>query len=160
MRKAALALLLTACAPAAAPTAQPTPPPAPATVHVYTSLYREVVDAVAPAVDARIAKTMPGVKVDWFQGGSEKVATRLDGELSAGTSPADILLTSDPAYYRKLKSAGKLIAYDSPEASREPAVDLGLAGRERLEGGARGLRRDPLARRAESHRRPRLHARR
>lgn len=121
----AFALLpLAACAPAkGTSTAQPTPAAAatPAVVHVYTSMYREVVDAVAPAVDAKLAKTMPGVKVDWFQGGSEKVATRLDGELASGASPCDVLLTSDPAYYRKLKGAGKLVAYDSPEASREPA---------------------------------------
>ncbi len=125
MRKLSFAALATlpfllACPPVAqkpAMDAKPATAAAAEPIHVYTSMYREVIDAVRPAVDARLAKTMPGVKVDWVQGGSEKLSKRVE----AG-APADILLIADPAYYRKAKSAGMLVGYESPEAARQPAA--------------------------------------
>ena len=90
------------------------------TVHVYTSIYQDVVDAIEPALDARLAKTAPGVRVEWFSSGSEKVAARLDAELAAGGSPCDVLVTSDPGYYAKLKADGRLVPYVSPAALRQP----------------------------------------
>ena len=91
-----------------------------ATVHVYTSMYKEVIDHVAPVLAEELAKTSPGTKVEWFQSGSEKVAARLDAELDAGGSPADILLTSDPAYYARLEEKGLLVPYVSPAALKQP----------------------------------------
>jgi iron(III) transport system substrate-binding protein len=90
------------------------------TVHVYTSMYKHVVDAVGPALAAELARTSPGTTVDWFQSGSEKVAQRLDAELSAGGSPCDVLLTSDPTHYARLKREGLLAPYVSPRALRQP----------------------------------------
>lgn len=90
------------------------------TVHVYSSMYKQVIDAVDPVLAAELAKTAPGVTVDWFQSGSEKVATRLDAELASGGSPCDVLLTSDPIYYAKLKADGHLVPYVSPAALHQP----------------------------------------
>lgn len=87
-----------------------------ATVRVYTSMYKEVIDAIEP----ELAKQLPHTTVEWFQSGSEKVASRLDAELASGGSPCDLLLTSDPAYYAKLKSDGRLVPYVSPLALRQP----------------------------------------
>ena len=129
MRKLSFAAFLAvpfllACPPEQKPVTNagaPTPAAAAgATVRVYTSMYREVVDSVSAAVDAKIAKTMPGVKVEWVQGGSEKLAKRIDAEGEAGT--ADVVLVADPAWYKRMKTAGKLVAYDSPEAARQPAA--------------------------------------
>ncbi|HVO29490.1 MAG TPA: extracellular solute-binding protein, partial [bacterium] len=120
MRKILFAAILAAPFLLACPPQTPTggaKPGAPETVHVYTSMYREVVDVVAPAVDAHLKKTAPGVKVEWVQGGSEKLAKRLETDGDAST--ADVLLTADPAQYRALKAANKLVAYESPEASRQ-----------------------------------------
>lgn len=91
-----------------------------AIVHVYTSMYREVIEAIGPSLEKRLAETAPGTKVEWFQSGSEKVAARLDAELSAGGSVADILLTSDPSYYAKLQAKGLLVPYVSPSVLRQP----------------------------------------
>src|SRR5687767_8207394 len=85
--------------------------PGEATVHVYSSMYKEVIEAIGPVLEKRLAETSPGTKVEWFQSGSEKIAARLDAELAAGGSPADILLTSDPSYYAKLQSKGLLLRY-------------------------------------------------
>ena len=90
------------------------------TVRVYSSLYKEVIDALQPALDAALARSSPGTRVEWFQSGSEKVATRLDAELATGGSPGDLLLTSDPTYYARLKREGRLPAYVSPRALRQP----------------------------------------
>jgi iron(III) transport system substrate-binding protein len=91
-----------------------------ATVHVYTSMYQEVIDQVDPVIEAKLAKIAPGSSVEWFQSGSEKVAVRLDAEITAGGSPCDILMTSDPTYYARLKAAGTLVPYVSPAALKQP----------------------------------------
>src|SRR5207248_1275507 len=57
---------------------------------------------------------------EWWQSGSEKVAVRLDAELAAGGSPCDILMTSDPSYYARLKRDGRLVPYVSPAALKQP----------------------------------------
>lgn len=91
-----------------------------ATVHVYSSMYKEVIEAIGPVLEKQLAETSPGTRVEWFQSGSEKIAARLDAELAAGGSPADILLTSDPSYYAKLQSKGLLLRYVSPAVLRQP----------------------------------------
>jgi hypothetical protein len=68
-------------------------------VWVYTSMYHPVIDALDPL----IRRVLPQVNVRWYQAGSEKVANRLDAELAAGGTPADLLLTSDPFLYERLK---------------------------------------------------------
>ena len=114
-----------ACGPKRAdPAATPTPVAASATpveVRIYTSVYREVVDALEEPVAAKLKGQQPPVKVVWVQAGSRKIAARLEKEWSEGKDEADILLTSDPAFYRELAAAGKLVAYRSPEAERQPA---------------------------------------
>ena len=60
------------------------------TVWVYTAIYQEQVDQFA----ALAAAELPDIDVQWFQGGSEKVAQRWEAEHSAGGSPACIVATS------------------------------------------------------------------
>jgi iron(III) transport system substrate-binding protein len=83
---------------------------------VYTSMYRHVLDALEPLVKQRL----PQVTVKWFQGGSEKVATRLEAELTAGGSPCDVLMTSDPFLYRRLAQGQKLARTVSANGVRTP----------------------------------------
>lgn len=93
------------------------------TVTVYTSMYREVIDAMKPV----LAEALPDVQVEWLQGGSEKLATRLDAELAAGTTRADLVLTSDPLWYRRLAKEGHLASYAAVPALSMPRslVDRG-----------------------------------
>lgn len=88
------------------------------TVMIYSSMYRSVIDAIAPLLSARL----PAVKVEWLQSGSEKIATRLDAELAAGGSGADIVMTSDPLWYERLKRDGHFLPYASIRALSIPRV--------------------------------------
>lgn len=83
---------------------------------VYTSMYRHVMDAFEPLLKERL----PQVTVRWFQGGSEKIATKLEAELAAGGSPCDVLMTSDPFLYRRLAKEQRLFRAVSPNGVRTP----------------------------------------
>lgn len=85
-------------------------------VLIYTSMYRSVIDEVDPLLEAKL----PGVRVEWLQSGSEKIATRLDAELAAGSTPADIVLTSDPFWYERKKREGHFLPYASLRALALP----------------------------------------
>jgi iron(III) transport system substrate-binding protein len=115
-----LALALAGCrietaAPAQGPAAT-VEGPAAGELWVYTSMYRHVLDALEPL----LTTALPKVTVRWFQGGSEKVAARLQAELTAGGSPCDVLLTSDPFLYRRLANEGRLARTVSPNGVRTP----------------------------------------
>ena len=86
------------------------------TVWVYTAIYQEQVDQFA----ALAAAELPDIDVQWFQGGSEKVAQRWEAEHSAGGSPACIVATSDPSWYVDLAARKLLVAYVSPRALELP----------------------------------------
>jgi iron(III) transport system substrate-binding protein len=113
------ALLATSCAPLHGG-GKDSKPIDPDSVRIYTSLYPDVIEQLKPIVDAEVAKRVPGIKVDWVQGGSERIRKRVDQEMADHFCPGDVLLTSDPAYYQSLAAAGKLVPYDSPEAARQP----------------------------------------
>jgi iron(III) transport system substrate-binding protein len=93
-------------------------------VWVYTSMYRHVLDAFDPV----LKKALPEVQVKWFQAGSEKVASRLEAELAAGGTQADILLTSDPFLYARYRDEGRWLRYASPNGLRTPRTLVDLDG--------------------------------
>lgn len=74
-------------------------------VWIYTSIYKEVIEEMK----GPLQKAVPEADIQWFQGGSENVASKLSAELAAGHAKADLILTSDPFWYLELKSAGKLL---------------------------------------------------
>ena len=93
-------------------------------VWVYTSIYQSVIEQLDPLLEAR----HPGVKVQWYRAGSEKVATRLDTELRAGGTQADLVLTSDPFWYLKLKKEGRTVPYVTPDMLPIPRDFMDLDG--------------------------------
>ena len=120
-------ILLASCriesaAPASAGTCASTSPSG--DVWIYTSMYRHVLDALEPVIKAEL----PRVTVHWFQAGSEKVLSRLEAELSAGGTQADLLATSDPFLYARLTREGRLLRYVSPNALRTPRELMDLDG--------------------------------
>lgn len=100
------------------------PPAAPATAAVtdqpagelwiYTSMYQGTVDAFTKL----IADDLPDVTVKWFTSGSEKVAQRYETERAAGSSPACLLMTSDPFWYAGLAARGDLAPHFAPNVLR------------------------------------------
>ncbi len=87
-------------------------------IWIYTSIYPSVLERMEPA----LAQAFPGVRVRWYQKGSEQVAQRLSTELAAGATPCDLLMTSDPFYYAELAQHGLLMPYESPAAAAVPAA--------------------------------------
>ncbi len=94
-------------------------------VMIYTSMYRQVIDALRPLLASRL----PEVEVEWLQAGSEKIATRLDAELAAGAPGADLVLTSDPLWYLRLAEEGRLSPFAAIPALSLPRTLLDPAGR-------------------------------
>lgn len=88
------------------------PSEGPVELWVYTSMYQSVLDELDPM----LAQDLPGVQVEWFQSGSEKVAQRLEAEWAAGGSEACVLMTSDPFWYQALTERQALRPYVSPQA--------------------------------------------
>jgi len=83
---------------------------------IYTSIYKDVVRELEPIFE----KNLPEVKVQWFQGGSEIIAAKLEAERAAGKTQADLILTSDPFWYLELKKKDALLPYSSPAAASVP----------------------------------------
>ena len=79
---------------------------------VYTSMYPDIINSqVKPAVQ----KAFPDLKASWFQGGTEKIKTKIAGEIKANKISDDILMVADPSYYIYLKNKDLLLNYKSPE---------------------------------------------
>ncbi|MEX2692036.1 ABC transporter substrate-binding protein [Rhizobium mongolense] len=85
---------------------------------LYTSQPNE--DAQA-TVDGFMAAN-PDVKVDWVRDGTPKIMAKLQAEIEAGNPVADVLLIADTVTLERLKEAGKLLAYKSPEAANYDAA--------------------------------------
>lgn len=82
-------------------------------VMIYTSIYPDIIDNMAkPAMK----KSFPDIDVKWFQGGTEKVVTKISGEIQAKKVSADLLMVADPSYYLKLKEQKLLMNYPSKNA--------------------------------------------
>lgn len=79
---------------------------------VYTSIYPDIIDNMCKP---NVAKAFPEMKVNWFQGGTEKVVTKITGEIKAKKIGADILMVADPSYYLKLEDQKLLLPYKSKE---------------------------------------------
>ena len=60
---------------------------------IYTSIYPDIIEGVKPA----IKKAFPDLEVQWFQAGTEKVITKLTGEIEAKKVQADLLMVADPS---------------------------------------------------------------
>jgi iron(III) transport system substrate-binding protein len=79
---------------------------------LYTSQPNE--DAQA-TVDGFMAAN-PDIKVDWVRDGTPKIMAKLMAEIEAGSPAADLLLIADTVTLERMKQAGQLMAYKSPEA--------------------------------------------
>ena len=82
---------------------------------VYTSIYPDIIDKFCKP---NVAKAFPDLKVTWFQGGTEKVKTKIAGEIKANKIGADVLMVADPSYYLALKKQGLLLNYKSKELEK------------------------------------------
>ncbi|RWX78415.1 extracellular solute-binding protein [Neorhizobium lilium] len=80
---------------------------------LYTSQPNE--DAQATVDGFKAAN--PGVDVQWVRDGTPQIMAKLNAEIAAGSPAADVLLIADTVTLERMKQAGQLMAYKSPEAA-------------------------------------------
>jgi iron(III) transport system substrate-binding protein len=78
-------------------------------VWIYTSMYKDTIADITPQIE----KDFPGIKFHWFQAGSEDIATKVNAEILAGGTKADLLISSDRFWYEEMANMGKLHSYKS-----------------------------------------------
>ncbi|WP_062227469.1 ABC transporter substrate-binding protein [Aureimonas frigidaquae] len=83
---------------------------------LYTSQPNE--DAQATVDGFREAT---GLDVEWVRDGTPKIIARLMAEIEAGSPAPDVLLIADSVTLQRMKEAGQLLPYRSPEAAAYPA---------------------------------------
>lgn len=76
-------------------------------VWIYTSLYKDTVNDLK----AKMQKDFPDIDVQFYQAGSEEVASKVQAEALAGTIQADILISSDRFWYEDMGAKGTLLSY-------------------------------------------------
>jgi iron(III) transport system substrate-binding protein len=78
---------------------------------IYTSMYKDTIQDLKP----RLKKAFPGIKFQWYQAGSEDIASKVQSEILAGALQADVLISSDRFWYEEMANNGNLHAYKSPD---------------------------------------------
>ena len=83
---------------------------------VYTSIYKEFIASIVQAFE----KKHPEVDVQVFQGGSEKLQTKVEAELVVQRPQADLVMTSDPFWALRLEKRGSLHHSSAMAAGQTP----------------------------------------
>ncbi|MEG0271341.1 MAG: ABC transporter substrate-binding protein [Clostridia bacterium] len=76
-------------------------------VVIYTSMYQDICDMMSEALKT----AFPNCDVEFFQGGTGTLQTKLAGEMESGKLGCDMLMVAEPAYSLELKEGGWLHAY-------------------------------------------------
>ncbi|MFB9947259.1 ABC transporter substrate-binding protein [Rhizobium puerariae] len=85
---------------------------------LYTSQPNEDAQATVDAFKA----ANPGLDVQWVRDGTPQIMAKLNAEIQAGNPVADVLLIADTVTLERMKQAGQLLAYKSPEAANLDAA--------------------------------------
>lgn len=81
-------------------------------VVIYTSMYQDIIEALQGTLDT----VFPNCEIEFFQGGTGTIQSKVTAELESGKLGCDILMVAEPSYSLELKELGILHAYKSPEA--------------------------------------------
>lgn len=82
-------------------------------VVIYTSMYQDIIEALQVTLDT----VFPNCDIEFFQGGTGTIQSKVTSELEGGKLGCDILMVAEPSYALELKEMGILHAYKSPEAA-------------------------------------------
>ncbi len=85
-------------------------------VWIYTSLYKDTIADIAPI----LKKEFPELEILFYQAGSEEIAAKVNGEIMAGGTNADILISSDRFWYEELAENQYLTAYQTQRVAKIP----------------------------------------
>ena len=83
-------------------------------VWVYTSLYKDTINDIKENID----KDFPNLDIQFYQAGSEDVASKIQAELLSGKIQADIVIASDRFWYEDMANRGLLLSYRPTNAEQ------------------------------------------
>lgn len=106
---ASLALLFASCTKKEAKTDEKT---ISGEVLIYTSMYEDIIDNVKQEIN----KEFPDVKIEFFQGGTGTLQSKIAAERASGKLGCDMLMVAEPSYSLELKEQNLLHPYISKNA--------------------------------------------
>lgn len=74
---------------------------------IYTSTYKDTIADIEPL----LKKKFPDIEFKFYQAGSEEITAKINAEMLAGGTKADILIFSDRFWYEEATELGKLHSY-------------------------------------------------
>lgn len=80
-------------------------------VWIYTSMYKDTINDLTP----RLKKQFPNLKFNFYQAGSEDIAAKVNAEILAGGTKADLLISSDRFWYEEMANQNRLHSYKNSE---------------------------------------------
>ncbi len=86
-------------------------------IWIYTSMYKDTIADITP----KLKKAFPDIKFNFYQAGSEDIASKVNAEILSGGIRADVLISSDRFWYEEMASSGQLHSYQSNGGKEVPA---------------------------------------
>jgi len=83
-------------------------------VVIYTSMYEDIIDDM----EKELEKQFPNLDVEFFQGGSGTIQSKIAAEMDSGKLGCDLLMVAEPSYSLELKDAGILHPYKFADADK------------------------------------------
>ena len=83
-------------------------------VVIYTSMYEDIIGEM----EEKLEDVFPNVDIEFFQGGSGTIQSKVAEEMDAGKLGCDILMVAEPSYSLELKEAGILHAHKFADAGK------------------------------------------
>ena len=102
---------------------------------IYTSMYEDIIDNLKE----KLKEEFPNLEVEFFQGGTGTLQSKIVAEMQANKLGADMLMVAEPSYSLELKEKGVLHAYISKNAEnlakQKAVVESGSVAVTKLETG-------------------------
>lgn len=83
-------------------------------VVIYTSMYEDIIEHMSE----KLSVVFPNVEVEFFQGGTGTLQSKVAAEMDSGKMGCDILMVAEPAYSLELKEAGILHPHPFADADK------------------------------------------
>ncbi len=81
-------------------------------VVIYTSMYEDIIEDM----DKKLDEVFPKMDIEFFQGGTGTLQSKVAAEIDSGKLSCDILMVAEPSYALELKELGLLHPYKYAEA--------------------------------------------
>ena len=81
---------------------------------IYTSMYEDIIDDM----EIELEKQFPNLEIEFFQGGSGTIQSKIAAEMDSGKLGCDVLMVAEPSYSLELKEKNILHPYKYADADK------------------------------------------